>query len=123
MNILITGAAGFVGKNLTEALKCIRDGKDRTQSAGDAPDHGICADGRDGADLRNLGGGGGGYFGIACGGEHQDQRKDQSSNLFHTIHLKLENAAQEASSGASMFIQYKANGVEMQVVTKNLKKA
>lgn len=31
MNILITGAAGFVGKNLTEALKCIRDGKDRTR--------------------------------------------------------------------------------------------
>ena len=30
MDILITGAAGFVGKNLTEALKCIRDGKDRT---------------------------------------------------------------------------------------------
>ncbi|MBQ8248651.1 MAG: capsular polysaccharide biosynthesis protein CapF [Clostridia bacterium] len=30
MNILITGAAGFVGKNLTEALKSIRDGKDRT---------------------------------------------------------------------------------------------
>ncbi len=30
MNILITGAAGFVGKNLTEALKCIRDGKDKT---------------------------------------------------------------------------------------------
>ena len=30
MNILITGAAGFVGKNLTEALRCIRDGKDRT---------------------------------------------------------------------------------------------
>ena len=29
MNILITGAAGFVGKNLTEALKNIRDGKDR----------------------------------------------------------------------------------------------
>ena len=29
MNILITGAAGFVGKNLTEALKSIRDGKDR----------------------------------------------------------------------------------------------
>ena len=32
MNILITGAAGFVGKNLTEALKNIRDGKDRTHS-------------------------------------------------------------------------------------------
>ena len=29
MNILITGAAGFVGRNLTEALKAIRDGKDR----------------------------------------------------------------------------------------------
>ena len=29
MNILITGASGFVGKNLTEALKAIRDGKDR----------------------------------------------------------------------------------------------
>ena len=32
MKILITGAAGFVGKNLTEALCCIRDGKDRTRS-------------------------------------------------------------------------------------------
>ena len=31
MNILITGAKGFVGKNLTEALKNIRDGKDRTR--------------------------------------------------------------------------------------------
>ncbi len=31
MNILITGAAGFVGKNLTEALRCIRDGRDRTR--------------------------------------------------------------------------------------------
>ena len=30
MNILITGAAGFVGKNLTAALECIREGKDRT---------------------------------------------------------------------------------------------
>ena len=30
MRILITGAGGFVGKNLTEALKNIRDGKDRT---------------------------------------------------------------------------------------------
>ena len=29
MDVLITGAAGFVGKNLTEALKAIRDGKDR----------------------------------------------------------------------------------------------
>ena len=30
MRILITGAKGFVGKNLTEALKAIRDGKDKT---------------------------------------------------------------------------------------------
>lgn len=30
MNVLITGAAGFVGKNLATALACIRDGKDRT---------------------------------------------------------------------------------------------
>ena len=30
MKILITGANGFVGKNLAEALKNIRDGKDRT---------------------------------------------------------------------------------------------
>lgn len=30
MKILITGAAGFVGKNLTEALKNIRDNKDKT---------------------------------------------------------------------------------------------
>ena len=31
MKILITGAAGFVGKNLAEALACVRDGKDRTR--------------------------------------------------------------------------------------------
>ena len=31
MNILVTGAHGFVGKNLCESLKCIRDGKDRTR--------------------------------------------------------------------------------------------
>ena len=31
MNILITGAAGFVGKNLCASLKNIRDGKDRTR--------------------------------------------------------------------------------------------
>lgn len=30
MNILVTGAAGFVGKNLCCALKNIRDGKDKT---------------------------------------------------------------------------------------------
>lgn len=30
MNVLITGAAGFVGKNLAAALACIRDGKDHT---------------------------------------------------------------------------------------------
>ena len=34
MNILITGAHGFVGKNLVEALKNIRDGKDRTRKVG-----------------------------------------------------------------------------------------
>ena len=32
MNILVTGAYGFVGKNLCCALKNIRDGKDRTRS-------------------------------------------------------------------------------------------
>lgn len=31
MNILITGAKGFVGKNLVETLKTIRDGKNRTR--------------------------------------------------------------------------------------------
>ncbi len=31
MNILITGSNGFVGKNLTEALKNIRDEKDKTR--------------------------------------------------------------------------------------------
>lgn len=31
MNILITGAKGFVGRNLVENLKCIRDGKNRTR--------------------------------------------------------------------------------------------
>ena len=30
MNILVTGAKGFVGKNLVEALKNVRDGKDKT---------------------------------------------------------------------------------------------
>ena len=30
MNILVTGAKGFVGRNLTETLKTIRDGKNRT---------------------------------------------------------------------------------------------
>ena len=33
MKILITGAKGFVGKNMCEALKNIRDGKDRTHPA------------------------------------------------------------------------------------------
>ena len=32
MNILITGSAGFVGKNLAESVKNIRDGKDGTRS-------------------------------------------------------------------------------------------
>ena len=31
MNILITGAAGFVGKNLTAALQCLQNGTDRTR--------------------------------------------------------------------------------------------
>ena len=33
MNILITGAKGFVGRNLVENLKTIRDGKNRTRPA------------------------------------------------------------------------------------------
>ena len=33
MKILVTGAAGFVGRNLVENLKNIRDGKNRTRSA------------------------------------------------------------------------------------------
>ena len=32
MNILVTGAKGFVGRNLVETLKCIRDGKKRDVS-------------------------------------------------------------------------------------------
>lgn len=32
MKILVTGAKGFVGKNLVETLKCIRDGKKRDTS-------------------------------------------------------------------------------------------
>ena len=31
MNILVTGAAGFVGKNLCAALKNLKDGKDKTR--------------------------------------------------------------------------------------------
>ena len=33
MNILVTGAAGFLGRNLVEILKNIRDGKNRTRPA------------------------------------------------------------------------------------------
>ena len=33
MNILVTGAKGFVGKNLCANLKNIRDGKDKTRPA------------------------------------------------------------------------------------------
>ncbi len=33
MNILITGAEGFVGRNLTAALRALRDGRDRTRPA------------------------------------------------------------------------------------------
>lgn len=32
MKILITGANGFVGKNLAETLKAIRDRKDKTRN-------------------------------------------------------------------------------------------
>lgn len=32
MKILVTGANGFVGKNLTETLKTIKDGKDKTRN-------------------------------------------------------------------------------------------
>lgn len=35
MNILVTGAKGFVGKNLVETLKNIRDGKDKSRGAFD----------------------------------------------------------------------------------------
>ena len=31
MNILVTGAKGFVGKNLCTSLHCLRDGKDKTR--------------------------------------------------------------------------------------------
>ena len=31
MKVLVTGANGFVGRNLTEALRAVRDGKDRTR--------------------------------------------------------------------------------------------
>ena len=31
LNILITGAKGFVGKNLVFSLQNLRDGKDRTR--------------------------------------------------------------------------------------------
>lgn len=31
MNILVTGAKGFIGKNLVENLKNIRDGKNQTR--------------------------------------------------------------------------------------------
>lgn len=31
MNILVTGAGGFVGRNLTANLKCLRDGKNKTR--------------------------------------------------------------------------------------------
>ncbi len=44
MKILITGAKGFVGKNLVAALECIRDGKDRTHKiCGNAADLEIVA--------------------------------------------------------------------------------
>ena len=33
MKILVTGAKGFVGRNLCENLKAVRDGKNRTRPA------------------------------------------------------------------------------------------
>ncbi|SFO21204.1 UDP-2-acetamido-2,6-beta-L-arabino-hexul-4-ose reductase [Pseudobutyrivibrio sp. UC1225] len=36
MKILVTGAAGFVGKNLVETLKCASDGRDKFHSLGEA---------------------------------------------------------------------------------------
>ena len=32
MNVLVTGAKGFIGRNLVEALKNVRDGKDKSRS-------------------------------------------------------------------------------------------
>ena len=32
MNILVTGAKGFVGRNLVENLKTIQDGRNRTRN-------------------------------------------------------------------------------------------
>ena len=31
MNILVTGSAGFVGRNLIENLKTVRDGRNKTR--------------------------------------------------------------------------------------------
>ena len=36
MNILVTGAKGFVGRNLCAALNCVKDGKDRSREGLDA---------------------------------------------------------------------------------------
>ena len=33
MNVLVTGANGFVGKNLTQRLSTIKDHRDRTRPA------------------------------------------------------------------------------------------
>ena len=45
MNVLITGANGFVGKNLTQRLSTIKDRRDRSRSAWSGDSYCSCHDG------------------------------------------------------------------------------
>ncbi len=54
MNILITGSSGFVGKNLTEALKNIHGGKDRTHPALEVGEIFECTRATSGAELERY---------------------------------------------------------------------